>query len=587
MPTNAEKRKRKKLKEARERIRQRKVIIIPPKNDISLFQMQNCIESLPIPVFKIIQEYSESEMDYRNLMNTNLSTFQPIKSETVKYSLLGPGRWIRMNHYKTEYKEASLINIIKGVKDKSKQISLSFWKVFQPTVIKYAHLFEGIKKFHLVAADSHLCRFTEQLSLDIFSNIHYLILEKIIGIPSLGSGLKNVEKLELLRCGFIDIPEVNPTATLKELKIITAGHLNMPCSLDNISKIHLECKSFERNVVNFPKNCRNLELRCLARVEMRFSDSPFDDNLAYEKLKCSGFSLVNCPTILILQRYPVIELENFYDRTPFPQFPVLHVREIVLRRFSLASWNSQTIINLKHLHFWRCTNLIKIPDMPQVETVVLELCNRFTEIPSLPSLQKLTLRSCVTVKNICYCPELKEADFDNCASLENFSSCRQVPSLRISRGSRNADFMSLEEIQESMDLVNKRALSIASFQSLRVFTFCKNIYQVELSYLDGLVDCKGIMNIHHLKITSCYSFVSTEGLQNIAGSVTIKSCYSLGCLTGLRNVPEVTLNVCDRCDFTGLGNHEKLTVHGYLTAFKRFLKENPNIFKTIRNLIIG
>jgi hypothetical protein len=221
MPTNAEKRKSKKLKEARERIRQRKVIVIPPKNDISLFQKQNCIESLPIPVFKLIQEYSGSEMDYRNLMNTNLSTFQPIKSETVKYSLLGPGGWIRMNHYRIEYKEASLVNIIKGVKDKSKQISLSFWNVFQPTVIKYAHLFEGINKFHLVAADSCSCRFrfTEQLSFEIFNNIHYLILEKITGIRSLGSGLNHIAKLELLHCGFIDIPEINPTKTLKELKI--------------------------------------------------------------------------------------------------------------------------------------------------------------------------------------------------------------------------------------------------------------------------------------------------------------------------------------------------------------------------------
>jgi hypothetical protein len=363
----------------------------------------------------------------------------------------------------------------------------------------------------------------------------------------------------------------------------------MPCSLDNISKIHLECKSFEKNFVDFPKNCRNLELRCLAQIELRFSDSAFDDNLGYEKLKCSGFSIVNCPPLSTLQRYSEIELENFHYRTPFPPFPVLQVRAVLLRRFSLAAWNSQTTINLKQLHFSRCTDLIKIPDMPQVETIFIAFCHRFTEIPSLPSLQKLTVRTCLAVKNICFCPELKEADFDNCASLENFSSCQHVSFLRICRGSRTVDFMSLAGIRENMDLVKKRALSITSCPSLRVFTFCKNIYQIDLSNLNGLVDCKGIMNIHHLKITNCISLVSTEGLQNITGSVTIEACFNLKCLTSLRNVPEVKFYLfCKHGDFSGLGNHEKLTVHGYdLTAFKRFQEKNPTIFKTIRNLIIG
>jgi hypothetical protein len=345
MPTNAEKRKL--LKAARERIRQRKVIIIPPKNDISLFQKQNCIERLPIPVFKMIQEYSGSEKDYRNLMNTNFSTFQPIKSETVRYSLLGPGMWTRMNRYNVDYKEASLLNIIKGVKDKSKQISLSF-NCFQSAVTKYACLFKEIYKFHLVAPISNSRRFSEQLSFDIFNNIHHLTLERITGIHALPSDLRNVVKLELVNCEFIYSPEINPTKTLKELRIISLGYLNSPCSLDNISKVHIQCRSFAANTFELPKNCMNLELHRRHRVLLQPLDSRYDDNHLYEKLKCSGFSIENCISAFrILQRYPVIELENV--SAEFPEFPVPHIREIHLHRFCLTSWNRGTITNLKQL----------------------------------------------------------------------------------------------------------------------------------------------------------------------------------------------------------------------------------------------
>jgi hypothetical protein len=592
MPTNAEKRKLKQLKEARERIRQRKVIVIPPKNDISLFQKQNCIESLPIPVFKMIQGYSGSETDYRNLMNTNLSTFQPMKWETVRYSFLGPGMWTRMNQYTAEYKEASIVNIIQGVKDKSKQISVSFWNVRQHTVIKYAHLFEGLHKFHFGSPNA--CRFTEQLSFDIFNNIHYLILERITGIPNLSSGLRNVVKLELLHCGFITISEINPTKTLKELKIITAGHLNIPCSLDNISKIQLDCESFGvNNDVAFPKNCRNLELACDAPVQMRCFDSGFDGNQPYEKLVCLGFCIENHLTAFtILQRYPVIKLENYHDTVPFPSFPVLHSTEISLYRFSLTLWNSQTITGLKELNLEFCIDLITFPDMPEVEILFIDNCEEFTEIPSLRSLRKLTILDCPMVRSICYCPELKEANFDNCPRLDNLSSCKHANFLRIRSGSKTMDLSPLAGIpSENMNLespVNRRALSIGSCPSLKVFIFCKNLYEVELFDLSGVITCKEIMNIHHLKIRYCRRFASTDGLRNITGSVLFEVCPALQRLFGMQNIPEIVLCGCDKIrDFSGLGNHEILTMkRSNLRYFIEFQKENPDIFKTIQKLII-
>jgi hypothetical protein len=76
------------------KLKAKKVIAIPPKYDTSLFQKKgDCIEGMPIPIFQIIQGFL-IEQDYLDLMNTNLSTFQPIKYETVHYTLIGPERWV-------------------------------------------------------------------------------------------------------------------------------------------------------------------------------------------------------------------------------------------------------------------------------------------------------------------------------------------------------------------------------------------------------------------------------------------------------------------------------------------------------------
>jgi hypothetical protein len=150
-------------------------------------------------IFQFIQDYSQ-EKDYRNLMNTNLSTFQPVKSETVKYSLTGPKAWNRMSPYKVDYKEAIVLQMIKNVKDKSKQISMSFSEVKQPTVLKYSHLFEGIYKLHLSGAKQQHCPFENMFPFEVFDNIHHLILENVHGISTLKFAPRNTVKLQLSYC---------------------------------------------------------------------------------------------------------------------------------------------------------------------------------------------------------------------------------------------------------------------------------------------------------------------------------------------------------------------------------------------------
>lgn len=82
-------------------------ILIPAKNDLTPFQKSgSSIEGLPTSIFRIIQTFL-SETDYRGLMNCNLATFQPIKFETVRYSLLGPEFWEASDSYQHIDKESS------------------------------------------------------------------------------------------------------------------------------------------------------------------------------------------------------------------------------------------------------------------------------------------------------------------------------------------------------------------------------------------------------------------------------------------------------------------------------------------------
>jgi hypothetical protein len=117
------------------------------------------------------------------------------------------------------------------------------------------------------------------------------------------------------------------------------------------------------------------------------------------------------------------------------------------------------------------------------------------------------------------------------------------------------------------------------------FSFCKNIYSLCLDNLDGLISCENIMNIHHLKIVDCDNLKSSIGVKNITGSVVFECC---GALKSLQNIPEVEIIGCDHItDFSGLGNHEKLTLGGAdLGVFQSFQKNHPKVMETIEELIV-
>jgi hypothetical protein len=112
------------------------------RKSVSPCQRWSYIEALPEVVFRVVLDYSE-EKDYRNLVNTNLSFFQPIKAATVKYSLFLPKEW-------SQKMDSDLSQIIKGVEKKSRQISISCKDLQQSAFLKFAHLLEGIHECHFL-----------------------------------------------------------------------------------------------------------------------------------------------------------------------------------------------------------------------------------------------------------------------------------------------------------------------------------------------------------------------------------------------------------------------------------------------------
>jgi hypothetical protein len=218
------------------KLKAKKVVPIPPKYDTSLFQKKgDCIEGMPIPIFQIIQEFL-NEQDYLDLMNTNLSTFQPIKYETVRYTLCGQEKWIDFDFCADENKEATVLQIINGVKDKSKQIGMRIKGVTQSTPLKYARLYEGL---------GGLC--VEQVVLPkdfpiatVFRKIRYLYLSFVgPGVTQANFDFECVEELDLYSCHLGEIVAWNSSKSLKKVTIHDCSPLSSIPPLDNIPDVSI------------------------------------------------------------------------------------------------------------------------------------------------------------------------------------------------------------------------------------------------------------------------------------------------------------------------------------------------------------
>jgi hypothetical protein len=584
------------------------ILVIPPKHDVSLFQRRgNCIEGLPTQIFQVIKPFL-SDKAYRDLMNTNLFTFQPIKFETAEYTF-------KLNEENPE-KEVFIRHILRSVKDKSKQISLVMTRVKHDFVLKYADLLDGIQHLYIKGHSSQNA-FRKNFPFEIFSRINSLHLSNILGISALSTAFAHTTQLELFSCDFETIGSFSSMPKLNSLRVSYCHKLVAIPPLDRITKITVLCNN-NLTQMEFPSksNCKTFIFSGKDKSIGILSLQSFTNlSLSSQSLH---FLCLECrfpkefTNFDFCQKISIVKLHNYSaDRTSLPSFPVFLGKRIYLFYFSLFSWNCQLLPNVKDMELNDCINIISLPEMPRIQE--LELHNiAFETMPSFPSLIKLKLKSCSNVPRISFCPKLIEAHFDFCLfNLKDLTNCSHITSLTVSTCFDITDVKSFGKISDlslsscvnvqSLDGIqgrednfseDRRTIRLSSLDKLSSFKFCQYIYQLELHGINHITSCAGISYIHHLKFYSCRELVSSAGMSNITGSITFESCTNLRMIENLQNIPKVYLKKCwSLWDFDGLGYHESLHVTEISTfrrMYSEFVHENlhKELFASIKHLYL-
>jgi hypothetical protein len=485
--------------------------------------------------------------------------------------------------------ESALLNLINGVKDKSRQISMSFDDVKQPTVVKYAHLFQEIFTFRLTGCYSTKnYQFSNSLSFEMFDEIHHLRLEDISGIFNLSNGLRNVVTLQLINRAFTRIDALNLTKTLQDLRIVPKGDLTISTALDNIARI--EIRSDYHVCLTFPKNCLNFDLSA-SGANVHYDDSSsMNKTLLYERL---SLEINHWPNALDpkfvddWQLYPDIDIVNrdTDDGDLYPPLTVHHGQILSLQGFSLSTWNNSLLLKIKRLFLTNCDGLTTLPPMPQVESIYLESCHTFMKIPFCPLLQTAEFTDCRHLQDISFCGHLQSITICECGSIRDIRSFERIQTLNLV----DLNLETTEGISGTDEnFANDHRLVIfIGMPLLQDFKFCVNIHSLALWEIPRLFSCHGIRNIHSLKIKYCSGLSTTAGLENISDCISIAHCTSLCRLEDLQGIPEVSILRCDKIhDFSGLGNNEAVCITGENTtkAFKKFEQENPQIIATIEDV---
>jgi hypothetical protein len=589
------------------------VIPIPLNFDVAPYKKSwGCVEALPVPILEIIRDFAH-EQDYRNLMNTNLSGFQLVKSETIYYSL--SPLLFNSRTYGKKYMLESLQQIINNVKDKSKQIFIQLNSTNPSTIENYIPLFSGIHRLRISNTV-----FNQEVSYSaVFQDIHILELTGVRGINTLPLGLGNIHQLSVHKCGFTVIENLNkPKKSLKELKISRCFALvSIVPNLDDISSIFIDCPYSPLTALSLPLNCESCELvvPSISFDSLLTTESANAILHSMTKLKLRCRSPVNLPDFSIFQN--ISNLEFKFTQLPiYRLFPnTFNGHELYLYHFELTSWNSQSshFPFLKVLRLRRCITLSELPEMPQIEMLQLEECAQLQRIRSFPSLKKLYVLSALEMHEISLSPLLETVAIHKCPCLNDITSfahvkkleiavCNfittvpaefnRIPHLTIGQMTQFAHLENLSGNEEEDYQVQNRIVRLSLINSAENFLFCKNIYQLELHNFSQLITCEGIQRIHHLKISICPNLMSTRGIGLISGSLSITACRSLAELVNLKNIPVVTLDMCPAMEkFEGLGNHDKLTVNTnpiFSGRFRRYQthKSFKKLFDTIQQLFI-
>jgi hypothetical protein len=564
-----------------------------------LLQMGS-IERLPTVIFQLIQQFV-LEKEYRHLMSCRKETFSSIKHETVTYSLCLNGT-----------REEPLRRLIVSVKDKSKQISVTFQNMNQFAIIKYVNICSGIENISIYVSPYNFERHVtigNYFPFRAFNNILHLTVEGIPEISKASLFLEKTTKLTLVKC--LNLKEVitcNSEHVLQGVIIRDCNSLEILPPLQNIPEVSIssqgrQCHSFrvgKQKKLSYEGWAPSFETLQTMSKEITFHESVVELKLNWFTLPTTFTDFSWCRNISVLELSAVSG-----DRLRFP--PVFSGQQLKLARFNLSDWSErQCFPNLERCHLTSCNDLGALPEMPMV-THLTVFWSFLPILPSFPALTCLRLNNAVTLTS----PNLTEAEISNCYYLEDVTGLDRVSKLKIHSCNDLIAIPSLPNVKKleicecsnlcdlqqltrewSIDYFEKkRVVCLSELQTLNEFSFCQKIYSLELVRLSLLKNCQGIGNIHNLTIQWCGKLTSTEGLGKVTGRLVLKDSCSLQILKDLKNIPKVEIQKCNEVsDFTGLGNHESLLVRGcrnFTIFFEEYRNEqkHQDIFSTICNLL--
>jgi hypothetical protein len=386
-----------------------------------------CLDAIPTSVYRATQQYL-LEREYRDFMNTSLSIFQTVKFETVYYNLLGPEKWLYSGAWTTEEQENFVTTIINHcVKDKSKQISVSFSQATQEKIFKHLHLFADIHKVTIAGRPGGVLYpfWVDDFPLQYFSNLSHVVLMNI-GLPDRHfKGLPNVQKLELLDCAFASFEMANPTNSLTYLRVVKhMFQLQLPSSLENISFVEINGFLKELPILGNNKSFTLIPERCVLSLSdfNQMNQPRFHANLQYLKLHCEF--PVDFTDFSFTQYMAVVDLHCMAGSKQNCMVPVLTSTVIKLCNFNLQLWNNQILPNARKVWLKTCFGIQTLPSMPWVRELSLlyhfKQPNEKTvleEVPSCATLRKLIINTCPDIGKIGDYPVLKERNINGCPKL--------------------------------------------------------------------------------------------------------------------------------------------------------------------------
>jgi hypothetical protein len=211
------------------------------------------MEDVPEDLFPMIQTFLKSERDYRNLVNTRVRKFHPIKFNTAKYTFKTPSEVLKCFSDQKQML-TKLTDFIRGnVKDKRRQIAINF-------------------------SEGSNIRQSRQIMLEIFNDCAHIYFTQLSVKSIPASYFKNVAALTFANCkiekfptgvdslvavkfiGCTDVKDLSALADLNSFKKVLFGNchgaIGIPV-LPNLGTFLFRC-----NLVFMGKNYLLVSLRC-------------------------------------------------------------------------------------------------------------------------------------------------------------------------------------------------------------------------------------------------------------------------------------------------------------------------------------